>query len=310
MLAQEYRSFAVILVDDCSTDDTAAVAERWAQRDGRIAFRRNARRLGLVGNWRRCFEVARELFPQAEYFAWGSDHDWWAPRWLASLASALDESAAAVLAFPQPYALAEDGELAKLGGGVDTSGLREPGRRMGAMSTSGGAGFMVYGLFRTRALERAGPFPGVLAPDKLLLVRLSLVGTFVRVDEVLWHRSKIERGRLPRHQRATLFPGRAPWHAWLPVWVVHGVALFVQLGLGRGRPEISRRRGMGYGLLYPIDRLRHSIRRHQRHLEGRGRRLRRRFRRGPGRSVRNLRRRLRRGWEVVQGLARSLRGLG
>jgi len=128
MLAQEYRSFAVILVDDCSIDDTAAVAERWAQRDGRIAFRRNARRLGLVGNWRRCFEVTRELFPQAEYFAWGSDHDWWAPRWLASLASALDESAAAVLAFPQPYALAEDGD-AKLGGESTRAGY---GSRDGA----------------------------------------------------------------------------------------------------------------------------------------------------------------------------------
>jgi hypothetical protein len=39
----------------------------------------------------RAFELAGERFPSAEYFAWASDHDLWADRWLEALVERLDE---------------------------------------------------------------------------------------------------------------------------------------------------------------------------------------------------------------------------
>jgi glycosyltransferase involved in cell wall biosynthesis len=80
LLAQTYRNFAVVLIDDDSTDATPAIAQEYAAIDPRVIVVRNPQRLGLLDNTRRAFEVARERFPEAEYFAFGSDHDLWHPR--------------------------------------------------------------------------------------------------------------------------------------------------------------------------------------------------------------------------------------
>jgi glycosyltransferase involved in cell wall biosynthesis len=58
-LTQTHGDFDVVVVDDASTDETVAVAERFAARDGRVRVTKNPRNLGLVGNWGRCVELAR-----------------------------------------------------------------------------------------------------------------------------------------------------------------------------------------------------------------------------------------------------------
>ena len=57
--AQTHRDLEILVVDDCSADDTVTVAQRHAQQDPRITVSRNLRNLGLVGNWNRCIELAR-----------------------------------------------------------------------------------------------------------------------------------------------------------------------------------------------------------------------------------------------------------
>jgi len=59
VFAQSFRNFDVTVVDDGSTDDSVAIAERVARDYGAgIPFRivRNTTRLGLVGNWNRCLD--------------------------------------------------------------------------------------------------------------------------------------------------------------------------------------------------------------------------------------------------------------
>jgi glycosyltransferase involved in cell wall biosynthesis len=59
-LAQDYSSIEVLVVDDCSTDDTAAIAR--SIRDSRLRVHVNPTNLGLVGNWDRCVALARGEF--------------------------------------------------------------------------------------------------------------------------------------------------------------------------------------------------------------------------------------------------------
>ncbi len=59
ILAQSYSDFELIIVDDCSTDNTAELMPQYAQRDPRIRFYRNERNLGMVENWNRCLDLAR-----------------------------------------------------------------------------------------------------------------------------------------------------------------------------------------------------------------------------------------------------------
>lgn len=59
ILAQTFTDFEVLIVDDCSRDDTLAIAEQYARRDPRVRVLRNEHNLGLVGNWNRCVEIAQ-----------------------------------------------------------------------------------------------------------------------------------------------------------------------------------------------------------------------------------------------------------
>ena len=50
VLAQTHPDFEVLIVDDCSSDDSVAIAEDYARRDSRVRVSVNDRNLGLVGN--------------------------------------------------------------------------------------------------------------------------------------------------------------------------------------------------------------------------------------------------------------------
>lgn len=252
LLAQSYRDVGFVLVDDGSTDGSAEVAERLAAADERVRFASDGSRLGLVGNWRRAFDLAGERFPGARYFAWASDHDEWDPRWLEALVGALEANPSAVLAYSRNHTIHGDG-LLPTSWHFSTAGVRSRRERFRLACDGLEAGNMVYGLFRRDALEQAGGFPLLLGPDRLLLIQLSLAGEFVEVSEPLWRRRVTGRTTRSR-QRAAFFPGRrAPAWSYLPPWLQHAAALLVRLSFRRhARPSLGRGAGALYALYYLV----------------------------------------------------------
>lgn len=57
ILSQEFTDFELIIVDDCSRDNTEEVVSRF-QYDKRVSFEKNERNLGLVANWNKCLSKA------------------------------------------------------------------------------------------------------------------------------------------------------------------------------------------------------------------------------------------------------------
>ena len=53
LLAQSYREFRLVCVDDQSTDATGDIVQCYAARDARIVYTRNHSRLGMIDDWRR-----------------------------------------------------------------------------------------------------------------------------------------------------------------------------------------------------------------------------------------------------------------
>lgn len=214
---------------------------------------RNDRRLGLVGNWRRAFEVARERFPQARYFAWASDHDVWEEGWLEALVMELEAHPDAVLTYPGTRRISESGELLRGEKSFDTSGLDSPYERL--RSTFGDPAFtpgdLVYGLYRVEELERAGAFPLAIGPDRLLLAELILRGHFRQVPEPLWSRRVLGAVSQER-QRSSFVPGRRPpLHLYLPWWLTHAAVLAWRLGIRKtGAPAVGRIGGLRAALSY------------------------------------------------------------
>jgi len=269
LLAQTYDDYAVLLVDDASSDETPALARELAATSERAVYVRNDERLGMVANWRRCVELARELHPEAEFFAWGSDHDLWEPEWLETLVQALDGAPQAVLCYPRSDRIDEAGEIVRQASRLHPQGERSAAARVWQTTQGIAAGSSVYGLYRLDALEAAGPFRRVLAPDRLVLTELALHGELIQVDRVLWHRRALARTSKER-QRATLFGGPPPWYAHLPPNLTHAGVLCWTYGVrGAGRPQVGRAEALRLTGVYTTGSLVNLLRRNRTLARGR-----------------------------------------
>lgn len=82
VLAQTYRHFEYILVDNCSTDRSVEIAERYAARDPRIRLHRNDRLLAQLRNYN---QALLQISPQSRYFKMVQADDAIFPRCLEEM---------------------------------------------------------------------------------------------------------------------------------------------------------------------------------------------------------------------------------
>lgn len=101
ILVQTYQDWELLIVDDCSGDDTLKIALRYAHRDRRLRVVSNPENLGLVGNWNRCVELA-----QGEWIKFVFQDDWIEPECLEVMldASTLNNS---IVACQRAFAFGE-----------------------------------------------------------------------------------------------------------------------------------------------------------------------------------------------------------
>ena len=247
LLSQTFTDFALVITDDAPSPAIAAIVEPYRREFPRLTYEANGARLGMIGNWRRVFERARQLYPASEYFAWVSDHDLWHARWLQEMVAVLDADPAVVVAHPRNLQMLVDG--VRNTGKVkvfETLGVTDRAARIGRSARYMLSGDMIYGLMRAEALARAGVFRRVITPDRQTLLALSLFGEFKQVPEVLWYREFVRKFDV-RRQRKAFFPQRIPLHTYLPSHVQHfGTLLWDFSVRGRGRPAFGRMAGLRY----------------------------------------------------------------
>ena len=269
LLAQTEADFRLLLVDDASSDGTPALARALAAEDARVELHVNPRRLGMLGNTRRAWTLARERYPAARYVALASDHDVWEPHWLERLLAALEGDPRAVLAYPLTARI--DAAGTPIAGHrtwrCETAGEADPWVRVRRAYRGMVAGDMIYGLMRADALARAGVYESVLVPDRLLLSRLALEGEFVQVPEVLWQRRFAGLAELDRQRRAFWPDGGAPPVTRLPWWVSHAVLA------ARDSPRLAAVLLREGARLRTVRRLQHARRRAGARLEAPARAL-------------------------------------
>jgi glycosyltransferase involved in cell wall biosynthesis len=254
LLGQTFADLRVVLIDDRSPDASEEIARAIAASDPRLEVHGNERRLGMLANTNRALSLARERHPGAEFWALGSDHDLWEPRWLERLVAALEADPRAVLATPFADRIDEHGRpyaATKPHREITTAGIDDPVRRLEVAFRDMAAGNMIYGLFRASALDAVGLYRPVLVPDRLFLSELALRGTFVAVPELLWHRRFRGLADLDRQRRA-FFPEGVPAYARAPWWLQHAGALALAYGAGAaGRDAgVAGRDGLALAVRY------------------------------------------------------------
>jgi glycosyltransferase involved in cell wall biosynthesis len=82
VLAQTYRNFEYIIVENCSTDNTPEIVARYAQCDKRIRVCRNEKLLDIISNHNRAFRL---ISPVAKYCKVVSADDWLFPECIARM---------------------------------------------------------------------------------------------------------------------------------------------------------------------------------------------------------------------------------
>ena len=224
---QTFSDWELVISDNASTDRTSQIALEYHHRNPRkIKYTRFRKNQGMIANFNRVLDLAH-----GDFFAWVSGHDYHDPRWLESLLHAMRQNPDAVLAYSSVVPIASDGTLLAIqddiGYEYDTghedwtgkSGLQMCRDLVHGLHKPGS---MVYGLYRTKALRRAGGFPNYLYPDALMLRRLAFEGRFVKVAEPLYYRCYLQMPNttaewLLERPRKSAWAKNPPWHSHLPM---------------------------------------------------------------------------------------------
>ena len=86
VLKQTYQNWELIIVDDCSTDNTPEIIENFKKSDSRIRVLRNERNLKLPTTLNAGFAAAK-----GDYFTWTSDDNMYRPNALEKMVTVLEE---------------------------------------------------------------------------------------------------------------------------------------------------------------------------------------------------------------------------
>jgi glycosyltransferase involved in cell wall biosynthesis len=161
VLGQTHRDLELIVLDDASTDDTAAVVEPYAG-DERFRYERHASNIGLFANFNRCLEAAGGEFVKVL-----CADDWLHPRSLEDALAALAADPRTGLATSPGWHVDADGESIGMVRAPFGSVRRTvPGREAIAAHADWGnvAGMPSHVLLRREAIAEVGGFEPEFAP--------------------------------------------------------------------------------------------------------------------------------------------------
>jgi glycosyltransferase involved in cell wall biosynthesis len=82
LLAQTFRDFELVISDNASTDDTQTICEKYALRDSRIRYVRQAENMGALANFKFVLDQAR-----GEFFMFAAADDVWDSHWIETILS-------------------------------------------------------------------------------------------------------------------------------------------------------------------------------------------------------------------------------
>lgn len=102
-VAQTHRNLEILVLDDASPDETAAVAAGFAQ-DLRVQYIRHQENLGITGNWRAGIQIA-----QGEYFCFLHDDDTFEPSFIEKLVAPMQDDLSLILAFSDHWVTDAEG---------------------------------------------------------------------------------------------------------------------------------------------------------------------------------------------------------
>ncbi len=184
LAAQTYRNLEVLISDDASPDDTAALCDRFAARDARFRVIRQPRNLGWTGNVNNLLREA-----QGDYLVFAFHDDLLEPTYLERCVAALEANPRAVMAFTDIALVHQDGSREDLSYDALDGVVGRLQRARLVAQRQGEWWIPNRGMFRASAATAIGGLrkhlAGEFSADWPWLLHMSLLGEFVRIPERL-----------------------------------------------------------------------------------------------------------------------------
>lgn len=173
ILAQTYRNWELIIVDDCSTDRSAEIMEKYRVQDSRIQIVRNKENRKLPGSLNAGFSKA-----EGKYYTWTSDDNLLKPEMLAVLVNAMEEDKSLGLVYGDFIRIDAEGKE------IDYCEMEDP-EKLAAGINAVGACF----LYRADIAERVGGYDAdlFLVEDYDYWLRFFFEASIKKVPQVLYY---------------------------------------------------------------------------------------------------------------------------
>jgi glycosyltransferase involved in cell wall biosynthesis len=218
ILAQTYSNFELIISDNASTDRTREICRDYEFQDGRIRYYRNENNLGAAVNFNRVFQLS-----SGEYFKWAAHDDLIAPDFLMKCVEVLSRDPSLVLSCPGIKIIDESGKiLSHFHKNMDHIDSPRPQDRFGGLVMADIWCFEVFGLIRSKALEKTRLIAGFIASDRILRAELGLIGRFCEIPEYLFfsrdHPERSIRAMPAHHLRGAWFDPSNSSRVVFPHW--------------------------------------------------------------------------------------------
>lgn len=190
LLKQTYPHLEILLADNGSTDGTAEICKRFAERDARVKHIRHPRNIGQNANFN---SLPRNA--SGTYFCWASAHDLLEPTFVEDCVKALEATPEAVLACPRTVYLTTDGK--KTGEKHRDFDIRtmSAARRFKETMWRVDCNY-VYGMYRLSPMLESHLFQTVPAADRVFLSEMAVKGPFVPANTFKYYRPN--RGSVPQ----------------------------------------------------------------------------------------------------------------
>jgi glycosyltransferase involved in cell wall biosynthesis len=218
ILNQTFTDFELIISDNASTDRTGEIARDYAQRDKRIRYHRAPKNMGAGWNVRRVYELAT-----GKYFKQAAVDDLIEPDFLRRCVEILEGEPGCVVAYAATKEIDENGNFIQNYVTPMRLDVDDPVARFRQMLLIPCWCYEIYGVMRRSALQQIPPLGSYVNGDHVLLTRMSLLGRFYEISELLFinrhHKGQSTktlplRLRHPRRFRLTKRICRLPSPEW------------------------------------------------------------------------------------------------
>lgn len=174
VIKQTFTDWEAIILDDCSSDDTAKIASKYTNVDSRISFIKNETNLGMIANWNKGISLIN-----AKYFVKLDADDIWHPNSLSEAVKIMENDPTIGLV------AAKFQEIDEYGNPKNTQSIFPD--------------FDLHknGKFSTLSLVKKGPigmFSYGISMQGILLIRMSIITKagfymdYTEADQEMWFR--------------------------------------------------------------------------------------------------------------------------